>query len=192
MYERRNECMPCMCIPLHATVCSALRRIASMDRGRRTLRAEELAGDVQGLASHNDDLLAVEQLLGDRGGQATEKVTLAVDDLRRVLAGVVALPLWWLAADREETARRRQRVPYRVQWSWCSCGRGVRTMTGSNVDMAAAGVVSLTVEVEVRETFLTWKVRVSLAKRGDLRLCPNGLAPTLISTRRWPTTPRLR
>lgn len=62
-------------------MCSALRRVASMVRGRRTLRAEELAGDVQGLASHNDDLLAVEQLLGDRGGQATEKVPLAVDDL---------------------------------------------------------------------------------------------------------------
>jgi hypothetical protein len=63
-----------------------------VDRGRRTLRAEELAGDVQGLASHNDDLLAVEQLLGDRGGQATEKVPLAVDDLSGELAGVV-LPL---------------------------------------------------------------------------------------------------
>ena len=63
-----------------------------MDRGRRTLRAEELARDVQGLASHNDDFLAVEQLLGDRGGQATEKVALAVDDLREVLADAV-LPL---------------------------------------------------------------------------------------------------
>jgi hypothetical protein len=50
-------------------------------RDRRTLRAEELSGDVQGLTSHNDDLLAVEQLLGDGAGQATEKVTLAVDDL---------------------------------------------------------------------------------------------------------------
>jgi hypothetical protein len=55
------------CIPSHYAVCSALRWVASMDRGERTLRAEELAGDVQGLASHNDDLLAVEQLLGDRG-----------------------------------------------------------------------------------------------------------------------------
>jgi hypothetical protein len=90
-----------MCIPSHATVCSALRRIASMDRGRRTLRAEELAGDVQGLASHNDDLLAVEQLLGDCGGQATEKVTLAVDDLRRVLAGI-ALSLCALAVARRQ------------------------------------------------------------------------------------------
>lgn len=69
-----------------------------MDRGRRTLRAEELAGDVQGLASHNDDLLAVEQLLGDRGGQATEEVPLAVDDLRIVLAEVV-LPLCGLSWD---------------------------------------------------------------------------------------------
>lgn len=57
-----------------------------MDRGKRTLRAEELAGDVQGLASYDDDLLAVEQLLGDSGGQATEKVPLAVDDLRTLLA----------------------------------------------------------------------------------------------------------
>jgi hypothetical protein len=92
-----------------------------MDRGERTLRAEELAGDVQGLASHNDDLLAVEQLLGDRGGQATEEVALAVDDLSKVLAGVVS-PV------------RKHR--------WRSVGflvcarRGNLTITGSNVDMA--------------------------------------------------------
>lgn len=43
--------------------------------GRRTLRAEELSGDVEGLAAHNDDLLAVQQLLGDGRGQTTEKVT---------------------------------------------------------------------------------------------------------------------
>lgn len=46
----------------------------------RTLRAEELAGDVEGLTSHNDDLLAVEQLLGNSAGQATQEVSLAVDD----------------------------------------------------------------------------------------------------------------
>jgi hypothetical protein len=46
----------------------------------RTLRAEELAGDVEGLTSHNDDLLAVEQLLGDSAGQTTKEVSLAVDD----------------------------------------------------------------------------------------------------------------
>lgn len=77
LYE---QCIAMLYIPSHNAMCSALRRVASMVRGRRTLRAEELAGDVQGLASHNDDLLAVEQLLGDRGGQATEKVP-AVDDL---------------------------------------------------------------------------------------------------------------
>ena len=70
-----------LCIPSHYAVCSVLRWVASMDRGERTLRTEELAGDVEGLTSHNDDLLTVEQLLGDRGGQATEKVALAVDDL---------------------------------------------------------------------------------------------------------------
>lgn len=51
------------------------------DLGRRTLRAEELAGDVQGLAAHNDDLLAVEQLLCDRAGKTAEQMALAVDDL---------------------------------------------------------------------------------------------------------------
>jgi hypothetical protein len=34
----------------------------------RTLRTEELSGDVQSLASHDDDLLAVEQLLGHGAG----------------------------------------------------------------------------------------------------------------------------
>lgn len=49
----------------------------------RTLRTEELAGDVEGLTSHDDDLLAIEQLLGNSAGQATKKVSLAVnDDLR--------------------------------------------------------------------------------------------------------------
>ena len=47
---------------------------------QRTLRAEELAGDVESLASHDNDLLAVEELLGDCAGEATEQVTLAVND----------------------------------------------------------------------------------------------------------------
>jgi hypothetical protein len=46
----------------------------------RTLRTEELAGDVEGLTSHNDDLLAVKQLLSDSAGQATKEMSLAVDD----------------------------------------------------------------------------------------------------------------
>jgi hypothetical protein len=50
------------------------------ERVERTLRAEELAGDVEGLTSHNDDLLTVEQLLGDSAGQTTKEVSLAVND----------------------------------------------------------------------------------------------------------------
>jgi uncharacterized protein YoxC len=46
----------------------------------RTLRTEELAGDVEGLTSHNDDLLTVKQLLGDSAGQTTEEVSFAVND----------------------------------------------------------------------------------------------------------------
>lgn len=54
-----------------------------MDFGsdRRTLRAEELAGDVEGLAAHNNDLLAIKQLLCDRAGKTAEQVALAVDNL---------------------------------------------------------------------------------------------------------------
>jgi len=49
--------------------------------GERTLGAEELSRDVQGLAAHNDNLLSVEELLGDGAGEATEQVPLAVNDL---------------------------------------------------------------------------------------------------------------
>ena len=54
--------------------------------GERTLRAEELAGDVKSLTSHDDDLLTVEELLGDGAGEATEQVALAVDDLSALSA----------------------------------------------------------------------------------------------------------
>lgn len=52
-----------------------------IDSDRRTLRAEELARDVEGLAAHNNDLLTIEQLLSDCAGKAAEQVALAVDDL---------------------------------------------------------------------------------------------------------------
>jgi hypothetical protein len=62
-----------MCLP-----CS-LARVGWV--GRRTLGAEELSRDVEGLAAHNDNLLSVEQLLSDGAGKATEQVPFAVDDL---------------------------------------------------------------------------------------------------------------
>lgn len=62
--------------------------------GGRTLRAEELAGDVQGLTSHDDDLLTLKQLLGYGAGKATEQVALAVDDLDVVLARGSIMALW--------------------------------------------------------------------------------------------------
>jgi hypothetical protein len=101
-------------------------------RSRRTLRAEELSGDVQSLASHNDDLLAVEQLLGDGAGQATEKVTLAVNDLRAELAtspGAVSRPCSAERHRRQSRGCRRRGV--------LLAGQGVRTMTGSKVDMVS-------------------------------------------------------
>lgn len=58
----------------------------------RTLSAEELSRDVEGLAADNNDLLAVQELLGDSAGQATEQVSLAVDDdLYTPLLSAIAL-----------------------------------------------------------------------------------------------------
>lgn len=47
--------------------------------GERTLRTEKFSGDVQSLATHNHDLLAVEQLLRHGAGQTTKEVTLAIN-----------------------------------------------------------------------------------------------------------------
>jgi hypothetical protein len=59
---------------------------------RRTLSAEELSRDVEGLAADNNDLLAVQELLGDGAGQATEQVSLSVDDdLYRSILSAIAL-----------------------------------------------------------------------------------------------------
>jgi hypothetical protein len=46
------------------------------------LVTEEATRDVDFLASYNDNLLAVQNLLGYNGGQPTKKVTLAVNEDR--------------------------------------------------------------------------------------------------------------
>jgi len=48
--------------------------------GAHTLRAEEFARDVEGLASYDDDLLAVQKLLGDGACETTKQMALAIDD----------------------------------------------------------------------------------------------------------------
>lgn len=45
----------------------------------RTLGAEELAGDVKGFTSHDDNLLTFEELLGHSAGKAAEEVALAIN-----------------------------------------------------------------------------------------------------------------
>lgn len=47
---------------------------------RHTLRSEELARDVEGLAADNDDLLTAQELLSNDGRKTTKEVTLAIDD----------------------------------------------------------------------------------------------------------------
>ena len=65
---------------LHYMVRQSRYQASPSYASKRTLRTEELAGDVEGFTSHNDDLLAIQQLLGDDTGQATEKVSLAIND----------------------------------------------------------------------------------------------------------------
>jgi hypothetical protein len=77
-----NHSMPFGQPPFHVhSLWPAAYVACSYSVGERTLRAEELAGDVESLTSHDDDLLAIEELLGDGAGEATEQVALAVDDL---------------------------------------------------------------------------------------------------------------
>ena len=49
-------------------------------KDRRTLCSEELAGDIEGFAADDDDLLAIEELFGDGAGETTEEVAFAVND----------------------------------------------------------------------------------------------------------------
>ena len=51
----------------------------AVDDVERTFRTEELSGDVEGLASYNNDLLTIEELLSHGGGQTTKEVTLAIN-----------------------------------------------------------------------------------------------------------------
>ena len=46
----------------------------------RTFCTEEFSRNVESLASHDHDLLTVEQLLGHGTGQATQEMPLTIDD----------------------------------------------------------------------------------------------------------------
>ena len=59
----------------------------------RTLGAEELARDVEVLAADDNDLLAVEELLGNNAGKTAEEMALAVnDDLATSMLATRMLP----------------------------------------------------------------------------------------------------
>ena len=47
---------------------------------RRTLSTEEFARDVEGFGSHDDDLLAVEELFRNSAGKSSAEMSLAVND----------------------------------------------------------------------------------------------------------------
>lgn len=55
-----------------------------------TLGSEEFSRDVEGLASDNNNLLAVEELLCDCAGQTTQQVALAVDDNLNILSAIMS------------------------------------------------------------------------------------------------------
>ena len=53
---------------------------ASCYSERHTFGTKEFSGDVKILAADHDDLLSVEELLGHSTSQATEQMSLAVND----------------------------------------------------------------------------------------------------------------
>jgi hypothetical protein len=92
LYCRNSRVSNCtLRLQLSPSSFSSSKSIPSQDTSvRRTLRTEELSRDVQGLASHNYDLLAIEQLLSNSAGQPTKEVTLAIDrDLVKIKASAI-------------------------------------------------------------------------------------------------------
>lgn len=81
LYCRAHPSQPCC--PKYAIFSNHLQLLpfqtSQIVNGERTLRTEELSRDVQGLTSHNDDLLTIEQLLSHSRGQTTKEVALAID-----------------------------------------------------------------------------------------------------------------
>jgi hypothetical protein len=89
----------------------AFRHSIFEDEGaERTLRTEELSRDVQGLGSHDDNLLAVEQLLGDSACEPAKEVTLGIDrDLFHVaISRRFQDPPWWEPSRDVRVAERRR------------------------------------------------------------------------------------
>lgn len=77
------------------------------DRKRRTLGPEELAGDVDGLTSHHNNLLAVEELLGDGAGKTTKEMALCVNDDLTDISLVVLATLWQIPRRTAHTVMSR-------------------------------------------------------------------------------------
>lgn len=95
----------------------------------RTLRPEELAGDVESFAADYHDLLTIEQLLSHGAGQATKEVPFAIDNnLSTTVEARVSFPL--------------SCFPIYARW-FVATGRGmVRLTTGSKVDILACCCLS--------------------------------------------------
>ena len=58
---------------------SAVSYVECLCGCERTLSAEELSRDVEGLAANDNDLLSLEELLSNGRGEATEEMALAID-----------------------------------------------------------------------------------------------------------------
>lgn len=55
-------------------------RRSKSSKSKRTFCAKEFAGDIKSFASYYHDLLTVEQLLSHSAGQATQEMSLAIDN----------------------------------------------------------------------------------------------------------------
>ena len=91
----------------------------------RTLSAEELARDVDSLAADDDNLLAVQELLGHDRGQTAKQVALAVDNNLLETQLRVLVPRVHTGGTESRAAQDQNRTYHRLEGrhrSWSGGG----------------------------------------------------------------------
>jgi hypothetical protein len=89
------------------------------------LRAEELAGDVEGLTADNNDLLTAQKLLGDNRGESAKEMALAIDDNNLLEAGHRNRLFWGIKEKERRAAQSTAKTNKSSAKIWISCAAGV-------------------------------------------------------------------
>lgn len=122
---------------------------------QRTLSAEELSRDVEGLAANDNDLLSLEELLSNGRGETTEEMALAIDgDLQYAPSASVLsalfVPMYFgiLSSQCICFDRECRNIEYIGSW--------VRLTTCSKVDILSCFLLEEGLVSESRKMYLLW------------------------------------